>query len=91
MSKIVRMVEEAQASKSPTQQFTKKVEIWYVPFVLVSTAALILVPPLFGGAWATWFHRAMAFLTAASPCALAIGTPAAVLSSSTRGRRSWSS
>ncbi|MEA2734722.1 MAG: Zn2+/Cd2+-exporting ATPase [Humisphaera sp.] len=81
LAKIVQLVQEAQTTKSPTQVFTDKVEKWYVPAVLLGTAALILVPPLaFAQAWSVWFYRAMAFLTAASPCALAIGTPAAVLS-----------
>jgi Cd2+/Zn2+-exporting ATPase len=80
LSKIIRLVHEAQASKSPTQLFTDKVEKRYVPLVLIATALLIVVPPLVqGGNLSAWFYRAMAFLTAASPCALAIGTPAAVL------------
>jgi len=81
LAKIVRLVQEAQTTKSPTQVFTDKVEKWYVPAVLVATTLLIFIPPLmFAQLWSTWFYRAMAFLTAASPCALAIGTPAAVLS-----------
>ena len=80
LAKIVRMVQEAQTTKSPTQVFTDRVEKKYVPFVLIATAALIFIPPMLVGQWGTWFYRAMAFLTAASPCALAIGTPAAVLS-----------
>ena len=87
LAKIVKMVNEAQTTKSPTQVFTDKVEKRYVPFVLISTTLLIFVPPMFGGAWGTWFYRAMAFLTAASPCALAIGTPAAVLSGIARAAR----
>ncbi|WP_428938605.1 heavy metal translocating P-type ATPase [Fontivita pretiosa] len=87
LAKIIRMVNEAQTTKSPTQVFTDAVERRYVPIVLIATAALIAVPPLFDGAWATWFYRAMAFLTAASPCALAIGTPAAVLSGIARAAR----
>jgi Cd2+/Zn2+-exporting ATPase len=80
LARVIRMVEEAQASKSPTQLFTDKIERFYVPAVFVVTLALIALPPLltemtFGVA----FYRAMAFLTAASPCALAIGTPAAIL------------
>jgi Cd2+/Zn2+-exporting ATPase len=88
LAKIVEMVNEAQTTKSPTQLFTDRVEKWYVPLVLVGTAALIFLPPLMGGGvWGTWFYRAMAFLTAASPCALAIGTPAAVLSGIARAAR----
>jgi Cd2+/Zn2+-exporting ATPase len=94
LAKIVKMVQEAQTTKSPTQVFTDKVEKIYVPIVLIATAVLIVVPPLLGiqptrlgGLWAGWFYQAMAFLTAASPCALAIGTPATVLSGIARAAR----
>ncbi len=94
LAKIVKMVNEAQTTKSPTQVFTDKVERIYVPIVLIATAGLIVVPPLLGiqplrepNIWAGWFYQAMAFLTAASPCALAIGTPATVLSGIARAAR----
>lgn len=88
LAKIVRMVQDAQTTKSPTQLFTDKVEKWYVPLVLIATAALIFIPPLaISRSWSESFYRAMAFLTAASPCALAIGTPAAVLSGIARAAR----
>ena len=95
LAKVVRMVEEAQTTKSPTQLFTDKVETWYVPLVVIATVALIVIPPMLGlsprrehtSDWAGWFYQAMAFLTAASPCALAIGTPAAVLSGIARAAR----
>ncbi|MBI1337786.1 MAG: heavy metal translocating P-type ATPase [Phycisphaera sp.] len=95
LAKVIRLVEEAQQSKSPTQQFTDKVEKVYVPFVIVTTLLLIVVPPLLhiepmrdhDNDWQGWFYQAMAFLTAASPCALAIGTPASVLSGIARAAR----
>ena len=94
ISKVIKMVEEAQTTKSPTQLFTARIERWYVPLVMVTTAVLIVMPPLLGiaprreqSAWSGWFYQAMAFLTAASPCALAIGTPAAVLSGIARAAR----
>lgn len=80
LARVIRMVEEAQASKSPTQLFTDKIERFYVPAVFVATIVLIALPPLVSDiTWGVAFYRAMAFLTAASPCALAIGTPAAIL------------
>ncbi|MHB1157978.1 MAG: heavy metal translocating P-type ATPase [Phycisphaerales bacterium] len=96
LSKVIRMVEEAQSTKSPTQMFTDKVERFYVPLVVLATAVVAVVPPLAGiepmrehhNNWAGWFYQAMAFLTAASPCALAIGTPAAVLSGIARAAKS---
>ncbi len=95
IARVIKMVEEAQTTKSPTQLFTDRVEKWYVPLVIAATAGLIVIPPLagftpmreHGSAWAGWFYQAMAFLTAASPCALAIGTPAAVLSGIARAAR----
>jgi Cd2+/Zn2+-exporting ATPase len=80
LARIITLVEEAQTHRSPTQVLTDRIERWYVPSVFAATVVLVFVPPLIGaGSWAVWFYRAMAFLTAASPCALAIGTPAAVL------------
>lgn len=91
LAKAIKLVEEAQTRKSPTELFTAKVERFYVPLVLCATALLFLAPPLLSGASAesfkTWFYRSMAFLTAASPCALAIGTPAAMLSAMARAAR----
>ncbi len=95
LTKVIKLVEEAQTTKSPTQLLTNRIEQWYVPLVMVTTAVLIVLPPLLGVApareaslWAGWFYQAMAFLTAASPCALAIGTPAAILSGVGRAARS---
>jgi Zn2+/Cd2+-exporting ATPase len=80
LSRVMQMVAEAQSQQSPTQQFTQQFTAWFVPAVLGVVLLVILVPPLVG--WLPWrdsFYRAMLLLIAASPCALAIGTPAAVL------------
>lgn len=88
LAKIIKLIAEAQTTKSPTQVLTDRVERWYVPAVLIVTAAVLVLPPTFAHAsWSVWFYRAMALLTAASPCALAIGTPAAVLSGIARAAR----
>ncbi|MEE2908071.1 MAG: cation-translocating P-type ATPase [Planctomycetota bacterium] len=88
LAQVMRMVEEAQAAQSNTQRFTERVERWYVPAVMVATVLLFVLPPLLAGsAWETWFYRSMAFLIAASPCALAIGTPAATLCGLARSAR----
>lgn len=87
LARVIRMVEEAQAARSPTELFTERVERRYVPFVFIATALLIVIPPLFLGQWGKWFYQSMAFLTAASPCALAIGTPAAILCGIARAAR----
>jgi Cd2+/Zn2+-exporting ATPase len=80
LDRVVKLVAEAQTQKAPTQQFTDRFERIFVPIVLVADALLIVVPPLLGvWTWSESFYRAMALLVAASPCALALGTPAAVL------------
>ena len=88
LAKIMRLVEDAQAEKSKTERFTERVERIYVPIVLALTPVLVVAPALVG--WLSWsesFYRAMAFLVGASPCALAIGTPAAMLCAMARSAR----
>ncbi|MDP1581579.1 MAG: heavy metal translocating P-type ATPase [Candidatus Didemnitutus sp.] len=76
----MKLVAEAQEQQSPTQQLTEKFTRWFVPAVLLLTLLMIFIPPLFfGWTWSASFYRGMVLLVAASPCALAIGTPAAVL------------
>jgi len=80
LSRVMQMVAEAQSQQSPTQQFTQRFTSRFVPAVLLATVLLIVVPPLVG--WMSLddsFYRGMLLLVATSPCALAIGTPAAVL------------
>ena len=79
LARVMKMVEEAQAQKSPTQQTVEKFERIFVPSVLILTALVIVIPPLFGFPFRESFLRAMTLLVAASPCALALGTPAAIL------------
>jgi Cd2+/Zn2+-exporting ATPase len=87
LRRVMRMVERAQSQKSPTQQLTERFMAWYVPAVLLIALAIIILPPLIGMPFATSFIRAMTFLVAASPCALALGTPSAVLAGTARAAR----
>jgi Cd2+/Zn2+-exporting ATPase len=87
LARMVTMVAEAQTQKSPTQRFTDRFERIFVPVVLIGAVLLIVLPPLFGFPFAESFYRAMAVLVAASPCALAIATPSAVLSGIARAAR----
>lgn len=81
LARVIQMVEEAQAQKSPTQQFTERFTRVFVPAVLAGVVLVIAVPPLIGLLpWQDAFLRGMTILVAASPCALAIATPSAVLS-----------
>ena len=88
LARMVRLVSDAQTQISPTHQFTDRFERVFVPVVLIGAGLLIAVPPLLGVPFSDSFYRAMAVLVAASPCALAIGTPAAILSAVTRAAQS---
>ncbi len=79
LARVMKMVEEAQAQKSPTQQTVEKFERVFVPSVLLVTALIAIVPPLLGVPFQVSFLRAMTLLVATSPCALALGTPASIL------------
>ncbi len=81
LDRVIKLVGEASTQKAPTQQFTERFEKVFVPVVLIADVLMIVVPPMLGLlSWSESFYRAMALLVAASPCALALGTPAAVLS-----------
>ena len=80
LDRVIKLVEDAQTQKAPTQVFTDRFERVFVPAVLVGDLLVMTVPPLLGvWDWPTSFYRAMALLVASSPCALALGTPATVL------------
>ncbi|HEU4776520.1 MAG TPA: heavy metal translocating P-type ATPase, partial [Telluria sp.] len=87
MARVVQMVAEAEAQRSPTQQFTDKFERIFVPVVLGLVGLLMLAFLVIDESFADSFYRAMAVLVAASPCALAISVPSAVLSGVARAGR----
>lgn len=88
VSKLIRMVEEAQGEKAQTQRFLDHAEQYYAMGVIVFTLGLILIPTLFmGEAFSSAFYRAMTVMVVASPCALVISTPASILSAIANGAR----
>ncbi|MBO6661691.1 MAG: heavy metal translocating P-type ATPase [Roseivirga sp.] len=88
LSRLVKLVNEAQTQKSPTQQLTDKFEKYFVPAVLVLVVLLNFAFLVLDETFSESFYRAMAVLVAASPCALAIATPSAVLSGVARAAKS---
>lgn len=87
MARVIKMVTEAEAQRSPTQQFTEKFERIFVPAVLALVGLLLCAGFVVDEPFAKTFYRAMAVLVAASPCALAISVPSAVLSGVARAAR----
>ncbi len=87
LSRLVELVKEAETQKSPTQQLTNKFERYFVPAVLILVGLLLFAFLVIDETFAESFYRAMAVLVAASPCALAISTPSAVLAGVARAAR----
>ena len=88
IARIVKMVEQAQASKAPTARFIEEFSRYYTPAVMALAALIIIIPPLaMGGEWATWVYRGLALLLIACPCALVLSTPAAIASGLAVGTR----
>ena len=87
LARVVKLVAEAETQKSPTQQFTDRFERTFVPIILVVVVGLLFAWIVIDEPFARSFYRAMAVLVAASPCALAIATPSAVLSGVARAAR----
>ncbi len=87
LARVVQMVNEAETQKSPTQRFADKFEYYFVPTVLAFVVLLLSAWAVVDEPFSASFYRAMAVLVAASPCALAISTPSAVLSGVARAAR----
>ena len=88
VARIIRMVEEATASRAPTQRFIERFSAWWTPGAMaVSAAVILLTPLLFGWDWQTSLYRGLAVLLIACPCALVISVPAALASGLSAGAR----
>ena len=88
IARVVKLVEEAQESKAPTERFMDRFSRYYTPGVLIAATLIAIVPPLaFAGAWSEWIYKALAVLLIGCPCALVISTPAAIAASLSAGAR----
>jgi len=88
IARVVKLVEEAQESKAPTERFIDRFSRYYTPGVVVVAALVAIVPPLlFGSAWDEWVYKGLAILLIGCPCALVISTPAAIAASLSAGAR----
>ena len=74
-AKILELVENAAARKSRSERFITRFARIYTPVVVALAVLVAVLPPLFGGVWATWLYRALLFLVVSCPCALVLSVP----------------
>ncbi len=88
IARVIKLVEEAQESKAPTERFIDRFSRYYTPGVVAAAALVAIIPPLlFDGAWDEWIYKGLAILLIGCPCALVISTPAAIAASLSAGAR----
>lgn len=95
ISRLVKMVEEAQEKKAPAQRFVDRFARYYTPIVVMLAASVAIIPPLFfnqpflnpaSGSFG-WLYRGLALLVVACPCALVISTPVSIISAISNAAR----
>lgn len=88
IARVVRLVEEAQEAKAPTERFIDRFSRYYTPAVLVVGALVAVLPPLLADEpWGEWVYKGLAVLLIGCPCALVISTPAAIAAGLAAGAR----
>ncbi|CAG1008530.1 H+-transporting ATPase [Anaerolineae bacterium] len=94
LSRIIKLVEEAQNVRAPSQRLIDQFARYYTPAVTVLAALVAFLPPLLFGApfYDTaaghgWLYRALSMLVIACPCALVISAPVTVISAITAAAR----
>ncbi|MDO9084934.1 MAG: cation-translocating P-type ATPase [Anaerolineaceae bacterium] len=88
ISRVIKMVQEAQNKRAPSQRFIDKFARWYTPIVVVLAALVAVIPPLFYGqpflnpddGSLGWLYRGLTLLVISCPCALVISTPVSIIS-----------
>lgn len=88
IARIIRLVEEAQEARAPTERFIDRFSRYYMPAIVGLALLVAVVPPLlFSGEWNIWIYRALALLLIGCPCALVISVPASIASTLAAGAR----
>lgn len=88
IARVVRLVEEAQEAKAPTERLIDRFARYYTPGVMIVAALVAVLPPLLANAsWSEWTYKGLAILLIGCPCALVISVPASIAASLSAGAR----
>ncbi|MEE8498559.1 MAG: heavy metal translocating P-type ATPase, partial [Acidimicrobiia bacterium] len=85
LSQIVRLVEEAQATKAPVQKLADRVSSVFVPIVILVALGVFGIWLAVNGVVSEALTNAVAVLIIACPCAMGLATPTAIMVGSGRG------
>lgn len=84
LSRIIKLVIEAQKQKSESEKFIDKFSRYYTPLVILLAIGVAVIPTFaFDMSFNVWFYRALVLLVVSCPCALAISTPVSMVSAIT--------
>lgn len=88
IARVIRLVEEAQEAKAPTERFIDRFSRYYTPAIMLVALLVAILPPLvIGASWDEWIYKGLALLLIGCPCALVISTPAAIAAALSAGAR----
>jgi Cd2+/Zn2+-exporting ATPase len=89
LSRIIHMIEEAQAQKAPSQRFIDRFAKYYTPLVIAASLIVLCVPTvIFGQPFIPWLYKSLVLLIIACPCALVISTPVAIVTALSKAAKS---
>ncbi|MBW5405375.1 zinc/cadmium/mercury/lead-transporting ATPase [Morganella morganii] len=81
IDRILTLIEEAEERRAPIERFIDRFSRYYTPMIMLFSALVIVIPPLFmDREWYPWIYRGLTLLLIGCPCALVISTPAAITS-----------
>lgn len=95
ISHVIKLVQEAQNKRAPSQRFIDQFARWYTPIVVVLATLVAVIPPLFFGqpffnpadGSLGWLYRGLTLLVISCPCALVISTPVSIISAISNAAR----
>ncbi len=88
LARILRMLEESQHRRAPSEQFVDRFARYYTPTMFLVAVGVAAGPPLLAGEpFSLWFYRGMLTLLISCPCALVISTPVAIAAAVAKAAR----